>query len=113
MLSEVLRPLLEQMNSSEYVVPGRFVVALILAVFVARLRAAALADFKTYNKIWQPVGATLTGAPSPSDTVINGLRAAVRGAFRCLLVTICGFLAFDFALFQGNILLAILRLLGL
>lgn len=113
MLSEVLQPLLEQMNGSEYVVPGRFVVALIFVVLAARLRAAALADFKIYDKIWQPVGASFSGGPSPSDTVITGLRAFVRGAFRYLLMTICAFLGFDFAFFQGDILLALLRFLGL
>ncbi len=113
MLSEALKAIVEQIRGLEYAVGGPILVALVFIALAARARASALADFKTYDKIWQPVAPNLKEAPSASDTLIVGLQAFLRGMFRFTLVVVFGFLAFDFFFVGGNLTLSLLVWLGL
>ena len=112
-LSELFQSMFEQIQSFVYPIGGPVIVGLVFIVLAARARASALSDFKTYDKIWQPVSSSLKESPSASDTLIVGLRALVRGSIRIVLMVVFAFLAFDFFLTRGNLTLAILQWLGL
>lgn len=113
MLSEALAAIVQQIRELEYGVGGSAVVALVFLILAGLARASALADFKTYDKIWQPVAPNLKEAPSPSDAIINGMRAFVRGSVRTVLVVVFGFLAFDFFFVGGDLTLTLLAWFGI
>jgi len=112
-LSELLTAIVEEIRGLILPLGGPVLVALLFVILAARARAAAQADFKTYEKIWQPIPAGLKESPSASDTLIAGLRAFVRGSFRTILMCIFGFFAFDFFFVRGDLTLGLLKLLGL
>jgi hypothetical protein len=112
-LSEALKAIVEQIRGLEYAVGGPILVALFFVILAARARSSAQADFKTYDKIWQPAAPNLKEAPSPSDALIVGLRAFVRGSFQSALFVVFVFLAFDFFFVRGNLTLTLLVWLGL
>lgn len=113
MITEILQPILEQIRDTAYPLGASFVVGLVFAILAARARASALSDFRVYDKIWQPVSASLKESPSPSDTLILGIRAFFRGSFRYVLMVFFGFLALDFIFVKGELTLGVLALLGL
>lgn len=113
MLSDVLAAILEEIGGLEWSVAGPLAVAAIFLVLAARARASALADFKTYDKIWAPVSPSLKESPSASDTLWVGIQAFARGLFRSFLTVVFGFLAFDFFFVGGRLTLGLLVWLGL
>lgn len=113
MITEILQPILERIRDTVYPLGAPFILGLVFAVLAARARASALSDFKVYDKIWQPVSASLKESPSASDTLISGIRAFFRGSFRFVLMVFFGFLALDFIFARGDLTYGLLVLLGL
>lgn len=112
-LSEGLEAILAEIRGLQYAIGGPIAVAVIFLILAARARASALADFKTYDKIWTPVGPSLKESPSASDTLIVGIQAFLRGSYRAFLTVVFGFLAADFFFAGGKLTIGLLIWLGL
>lgn len=112
-MSSTVETLLAFIRSTTLPVGGPLILGGLFAVLFGLARASWLSNRNVFNRIWLPVQPGLAASPSASDTLITGVRAAVRAIGAFVVMLICGFLAIDLIFFQGEVTLILLVSFGL